>query len=769
MSKVKDPVHLSGHLHVTGTSKFIDDEIKPAKMLVAKLCVSTKAHAKINKIEVVAARKLAGVHAVITHADIPGHNQIGHPIPDQPLLAENEVLHVGQPLAIVVAEDAKIAAEASKLITVEYEELPAIFTIPEAIAADSYFAPERKIECGNVADVWQNAEHVIEGEVATGAQEHFYFETQRTWAFPKADKEITLYSSTQGPSDVQTVVAEVLGVQRKDVEVDVKRLGGGFGGKESSSAVCTAAVAAVAASLTKRPVEFKLTRMEDMAWTGKRHPFIGRYKIACDSSGKISGYEAKLYANGGAFADLSLAILERGMLHADNAYYLPNARILGYACKTNLPANTAFRGFGAPQGIFVLECALEKIAAKLQLDPMLVREINLYQEGQQTPYGQPVYEACHRDLFAKVKSNSNYQQLLQETTEFNSANKFIKRGVGVVPVKFGISFTASFLNQGSSLLWIYADGSISLSHGGIEMGQEINTKIAQIVAQELGVGLDAIRVESSNTKRIGNASPTAASSGTDINGCAALNAARKLKERLTVAAIAYFKTNFNHAAVSANIIFANNEVFDNSSQAIKVTFKELAGFAYLQQTDLGAHGFYKTPGLHFDRETGVGNPFYYYVFGVCVAQIEVDVLTGKTQLLKTYIVHEAAKSLNKGIDEGQIAGAFFQGYGWLTMEELLHDKQGNYLAITPSTYKIPAIRDLPEVFSIEMVALERKHASVFGSKAIGEPPFVYGEVGYFAVQHALAAIGAGEVELPAPATPEAIAIEADRLISKRGE
>lgn len=758
--KPKEPYHLSGHLHVTGRSKFIGDKTKPANMLHAKILTSPHAHAKIITINTKKAEKITGVQAVITHNDIPGINQIGHPTPDQPLLAEKEVKHFGQPIAIVVAKNEKIAEHAIKLIKVKYKKLPAILSINAAIKANSYFAPEqkRKIERGNISKAFANSDYVIKNSITTGTQEHIYLETQRCWAIPEENKGITLYSATQSTSVVQEIVAHVLGLTRKEITVDVKRLGGAFGGKEGSASISTAALTALAAFITNKPIEFKLSRLEDITWTGKRHPFLGEYKIGFNKNGKINAYEITLYANGGAYTDLTLAILERAMLHCDNTYFIPNIKIIGHACKTNLPANTAFRGFGAPQSIFMIETALEKIAYKLQMDPIKVREINLYKSGQTAPYGQTIHEACSKDLFKKLKYNCKYDKLIKSTQAFNRKNKSIKRGIGITPVKFGISFTQTFLNQGSSSIWIYSDGSLSLSHGGIEMGQELNTKVAFIVARELGINLEKIRIESANTKLVGNTSPTAASTGPDINGNAALIAAQQLKQRLTVAAIQLLKTKFDFNPLPKYIMFENNKIFDARKKHAQIDFNELAKYAYLKQVNLGAHGFYKVPGLHYNRTIGQGTPFYYYVFGACLAQVEIDLLTGANKLLKVFIVHEAAKSLNKAIDLGQITGAFYQGFGWSTMEENNFDSNGQYLASTLSTYKIPTFHELPEVFDIDLVELKRKHASVMNSKAIGEPPFIYGEATYFAIKNAIESINNHQIEvhLNMPATPENI-------------
>jgi len=768
METIKIPYHLSGTAIVTGAAKFIGDEPKLERIVYAKLLTSAFAHAKILKINIEEAKKVQGVVAVLTAKDIPGENQIGHTIKDEPLLPEDEVMYVGQPLILILAESKKIAEYAIKLIKVDYQELPAILTIPEALKNNSLYVPERKIECGDIAEGFKKSDYILEGEITTGTQEHAYLETQRCIAVPGDDNNITLYSATQSTAEIQEIAARVLNIKSKDVVVDVKRLGGAFGGKERSSTLFSC-LAAFGAYKIKRPVELILSRSEDIAFTGKRHPFQAKYKVGFSKSGKITAYDVHLSSNGGAFIDLSLPVLERGMFHADNTYYLPNARIIGAACKTNLPPNTAFRGFGAPQGIFVIESVIEKIAEKLQIDYAKVREVNFYGEKELTPYGETVNEACSNELLKELKEKIHYEKLLSEITEFNDNNKYIKRGLGIVPVKFGISFTFTSLNQGTALIWIYPDGSISMSHGGIEMGQEINTKVAQVVAKELGISIDKIRVESSNTQRNGNASPTAASSGSDINGNAALNAAKQLKERLTVSAVKMFQEKYKLKGKESEIIFADNKIFYKNNSEFSLDFSELAHYTYLERLNLGAQGYYKTPEIYFDRETMKGSPFYYFVYGVAASVVEVDILTGANKLIEVHIVHDAAQTLNKEVDLGQITGAFFQGYGYSTMEDINYDAKGKYLATTLSTYKIPTICDLPEIFDIKMIECKREHASVMGSKAIGEPPLVYGFSTYFAIKHALASLNSqAQVDLPMPATAEAIVMTANKLISIEG-
>lgn len=758
------PLHLSGELHVTGKTRFVADEPRLAGMLHAKCVGSPFARAKILSIDTAPALAVKGVHAVLTAKDVPGENQIGHAILDEPLFPEKEAMWLGQPLAVVVADSEEAAKRAAGLVAVSCEELPPVLSIDEALKNGELYAPERRIERGDVDRAWEKCDHVIEGVVKSGSQEHLYLETQVCRAVPGEDGELALFSATQSTAEVQEIVARVLGIDRKDVAVDVRRLGGAFGGKERAATIW-ACLAALAAFKSKRPVELHLSRHEDLRWTGKRHPYESRYKAGFDRRGKLQAYSVELNSNGGAYADLSMAILERSMLHADNAYFIPDVRIVGRACRTNLPPNTAFRGFGAPQGIFVIETVMDRMARRLGLDAVEVRARNAYREGQETPYGQKVHEPCHSELLGRLKKNFYYTRHCKDIAKFNVSNRWRKKGVAVVPVKFGVSFTSAFLNQASALVWVYGDGTVSLSHGGIEMGQEVNTKVAQVVASVLGVSLDCIRVETSNTKRTGNASPTAATTGSDLNGNAARVAAEQIVARLRPVAADLLRLRDGKWTDPARLVFRDNKVFDPRRPKRSIEFPALAHEAYMRRVALGAHGFYRTPGVKFDRASGKGTPFYYYVFGCALAVAEVDLLTGNTRLERVHIVHETGNSLNPAIDKGQIEGAFMQGCGWCTFEELVHNENGRYVADTTSTYKIPTIKDVPGVFDVDLVVRNRRHASVFGSKGIGEPPFIYGEAVYFAIKDALHAVAppGTEFDLPLPATPEEVLLAIEKL------
>jgi xanthine dehydrogenase large subunit len=751
MSKAK---HLSGALHLTGKSRFIADEAPLSGMLHAKFLFSPVAHAEIIRLDTSAAAAYPGVFKVLSAADIPDTNQIGHVIKDEPLFPDKTIMYAWQPLAMVLAEEELVAEAAVKLIRLEYKELTPIFDPLEADAKQEWYVPERKIEQGDVNLALSQAKHVLKGLTRNSGQEHFYMETQRARAIPFEGSRIMLHCATQSTMEVQEVVSHLLAIPAHDVIVEVPRLGGAFGGKERAATIW-ACFAALGAFVTKRPVQVLLNRDEDMHATGKRHPFASMWEVGFDDEGKITAYDIQLLANGGAYADLSVAILERAMFHAENAYHIPNIRIRGRACRTNLPPNTAYRGFGAPQGIFVIESIIEDIARKLKLDPLELRKLNAYNNGDIAPYGQEIKECQINDIYAKLASNAGYAALQAEVADFNANHKHIKRGIGIIPVKFGISFTTALLNQGSALIWVYIDGSVSVSTGGVEMGQELSTKVAVVVSRVLGIPVTDIRVESSNSQRVGNASPTAASTGSDINGSAARIAAEKIRTNLCEPAAKLLEAKFGLSVKTEDIVFGDSMVYSFSHPEQAISFKELIRFAYNERIPLAAYGYYRTPDLYFDREIGQGHPFHYYVYGAALAEVELDCRLGEHSLRKFHIVHENGQSLHPEIDLGQIIGAAIQCYGWCTMEDLVWDSKGRYTSANPSTYKIPGIRDLPEVFEVDVMPSLSQEASVFGSKATGEPPFIYGLAVFFALQNAVREIKP-EANLSFPATPEAL-------------
>lgn len=750
----KAPYHISGKLHLTGTSRFIGDEAPLAGMLHAKIFYAPVAHARILSLDTSKAKAITGIVRVVTAEDIPGENMIGHVIKDEPLFPTDRIMFLGQPIAMVLAEDERLAEEAAKMIILEYEELPPLLEIEPADAAGEWYIPERRIECGDVETALSEAEYTMEGRTSSAAQEHFYMESQRCRAIPGEGRELSIHTATQSTMEVQEVLSHVLSIPAHDIIIEVPRLGGAFGGKERNATIW-ACLAGLGAHLTKRPVQVLLTRDEDMLVTGKRHPFTSKWKVGFDSSGRISAWDIELLSNGGAYADLSIAILERAMFHAENSYHIPNARIRGRACRTNLPPNTAFRGFGAPQGIFVIESVIEDIAAQLKLDPIAVRIANLYTDGDLAPYGQKVFEMRGKELFDRLLHKSRYEWIKTEVELFNRQNKYQKQGIGFIPVKFGISFTTALLNQGSALIWVYIDGSVSVTTGGIEMGQELSTKVAIVVSRVLGIPIQRIRIESANTQRVGNASPTAASTGSDINGNAARVAAEKILTNLSIPARKLLQQKYQQNFSDAELVFEHELIHPDQQPNRSITFDELIRFAYVERVPLAAYGYYSTPGLHFDRDAGKGNPFHYYVSGCALSRVQIDLLSGEHRILDTWIVHGNGSSLNEDIDRGQIIGAFVQSYGWCTMEELPINEKGRYLAVNPSTYKIPTVRDIPENLHVEIVPSQDEHASVMGSKATGEPPFIYGLSVFFAMQNALRSVKES-ARLSFPATPEAI-------------
>ncbi|RLD56256.1 MAG: xanthine dehydrogenase molybdopterin binding subunit, partial [Bacteroidetes bacterium] len=616
--------------------------------------------------------------------------------------------------------------------------------------------PPRKIECGDINSAFKNSPHTFNGELTTGGQEHWYLETQSSIAIPGEDKEMKISSSTQHPSETQAIVAEVLGIQRNDVEVEIRRMGGAFGGKETQ-ANHYAAWAALLAHKTRQAVKIHLTRDEDQIMTGKRHPFFNKYKVGFDENGMIQALDIALNINAGSSSDLTMAILERAMFHVDNAYYIPNLRVIGNSWKTNLPSNTAFRGFGGPQGIGIIEEIIDRIARYLKKDPLKIRQLNFYQEGNnnQTHYGQIVENNRLPLLYGQLIKSSDYYKRRKEINSFNAGNEFHKKGLAMTPVKFGISFTTSFLNQAGALVNIYQDGTILVNHGGTEMGQGLNTKMMEIAAFEFGIDLENIKVNATNTSKVPNTSATAASSGSDLNGMAVKNAIEKLKNRL--AKIALKEWNYKEEYIG-EVVFKDNMIYIASQPEMSFNFPELINIAYLERTSLSATGFYKTPDIHYNRDKGKGKPFHYFAFGMSVSEVMIDILTGSVKLLRTDILHDVGKSLNEKIDIGQIEGAFVQGLGWVTTEDMKYDKKGNLLNHSPDTYKIPTIADIPKDFRVEILKNVPNPNTIRQSKAVGEPPFMHAFSVWLAIKDAVSATGKHEMEpdLPIPATNEVI-------------
>ncbi|MCK9202913.1 MAG: xanthine dehydrogenase molybdopterin binding subunit [Bacteroidales bacterium] len=753
--------------HVTGESVYINDMTVNDQLLFGKVVYSHNAYAVIRKIDISAALQIPGVKAILLSSDIPGENQLGTIIQDEVCLADKITTFIGQAVALIAAENEEAADEAERRIVIEYEPFEPILSIDAAIAANTLIAPVRTIERGDASGALKKAPHVITGILRTGAQEHWYLETQTALAIPGEGKEIRIYASSQNPSETQSVVAEVLGIPRNEVEVEVKRIGGGFGGKETQGNH-VAAWSALLAHATGHPVRIHLFREDDQIMTGKRHRFLSSYEVGFDDQGTILAYKVELNSDVGSATDLSRAILERAMLHADNAYYIPDVCIVGKAWKTNLPSNTAFRGFGGPQGMAVIENAIERIALFLGKDAAGIRYRNFYQVSKHnvTPYGETVVGNHLFRLWDRLINRSGYYERRKEINLFNKENEFYKKGLALTPVKFGISFTTAFLNQGGALVNIYTDGTVLVNHGGTEMGQGLHAKIRQIASLELGISPIYVKVNATNTAKVPNTSPTAASSGSDINGMAVKNAIDTLKSRLTDLVVNEFKSRGSGKDIlKGDILFENDQAFDRQNPSLSISFTELVKLAYINQVSLSASGFYKTPGIFFDRETGQGNPFHYYAFGMAVSEVVVDTLTGAHQLLRADIVHDVGDSLNPAIDLGQIEGGFLQGVGWCTTEEIKWDEQGRLLTRSPDTYKIPVVGDIPRDFRVELLENVPNEIAIRRSKAVGEPPLMLALSVWLAIRDAIANSGdtRKDFEYDLPATGEKILLALEGL------
>ena len=746
---VRQPVtHDSAPLHVSGRARYVDDIPVPAGTLEAYIAQSDIAHGRIVRLDLSAVRAAPGVVDVLTARDIPGRNNVGPVLADDPVFADGEVHFMGQPVFAVIARDIAAARAAASRAVIEYEPLPAILTVDEALAAKSYVLEPAEMRRGDAASALKAARHRLEGRIYIGGQDHFYLEGQAALAIPGDGGDMLVHSSTQHPSEVQHLVAGVLGLADHAVTVEVRRMGGGFGGKETQPALF-AAIAALGAWRTGCAVKLRLDRDDDMIMTGKRHDFRIDYDVGFDDTGRIVALELMQAARCGYSADLSGAIADRAMFHADNAYYLENVSITSYRCRTNTVSNTAFRGFGGPQGMVGMERIIDHIARHLNLDPLTVRRRNFYdRDGRDiTPYGMRVRDNVIRRIVDELAERAGYERRRKEIEGFNAASPVIKRGLALTPVKFGISFTTTHLNQAGALLHLYADGSLHLNHGGTEMGQGLFTKVAQIVAEELQVDIGRIRITATNTGKVPNTSATAASSGSDLNGKAAQNAARKIKGRLIDFAARHFGCTAEQVRFLPNRVVAGNHA---------VSFDELANLAYLARVPLSATGFYRTPKIHYDRKAARGRPFYYFAYGAAISEVEIDTLTGENRVRRVDILHDVGRSLNPALDRGQIEGGFIQGMGWLTMEELCWSDDGRLLTHAPSTYKIPACGDRPDILNIDLLDNENSENAVHRSKAVGEPPLMLAISVLSALNDAVAAANPKAPLLDAPATPERI-------------
>jgi len=743
--------HESAVAHVTGAAKYVDD-LWPATARVAHTwpVQAPHAHARVRSIDAAAARALPGVLRVLTADDVPGENDVGPVRHDEPLFP-SEVCFYGHPVAWVVAESEEQARIAAAAVVVQYEPLPAIFSIEQALAAGSYLTEPERMQRGDAASALGTAEHTLEGELYLNGQEQFYLETQAALSWVDESDGMTVQSSTQHPAETQEVVARVLGVRKHQVVVQCLRMGGGFGGKETQ-ANTWAAVSALAASKLKRPVRVRLTRAQDTTMTGKRHPFLARFKVGFSSAGKLQALALELYADGGYSLDLSLPILTRAMFHADNCYLLPHVSIVGRVCRTHHVSHTAFRGFGGPQGMLVIEDILDRVARTLGIAPHLVREQNFYRVGDETHYGQVVRDADRIErIWGELKVSSEFERRRDEHARFNAEHEFTKRGLAITPVKFGISFTTAFFNQAGALVLIYKDGSVQVNHGGTEMGQGLHTKMLQVAAHTLGLPLDMLRIMPTRTDKIPNTSATAASSGSDLNGAAVRDACESLRARLADIAAETF------VCTPLQVCFEDGRVFVEGNASASVAFADIVGKAYLARVPLFSTGYYRTPNIHFDRDTGRGKPFHYYSYGAAVSEVEVDGFTGQYQILRADLLHDVGDSLSPLIDRGQVEGGFLQGVGWMTTEELVWGEQGAFLSSGASTYKLPTLGECPAVFNVELLARANEPDVVYGSKAVGEPPLMLAISVREALREAAAAFGEpGVTELSCPATPEAV-------------
>jgi xanthine dehydrogenase large subunit len=746
----KSIAHDSALRHTSGGATYIDDTPNPEGLLHAWVITATRAHANILRLDLTEVAKAPGVACVLTAADIPAMNDAGPILAGEPLLADKKVTYWGEAIAVIAATSQNAARHAATLAKITYEDLPAVLTIEDARAAESYVVAPMRMRRGDPETAMEAAPHRLSGTACAGGQDHFYLETQIAQATPGENIEMHVLSSTQHPTEVQHIVARLLGTPLAAITVEVRRMGGAFGGKESQASLI-AGMAAICAYKTRRPVRLRLTRDIDMVLTGKRHDVTTRFTAGYDDAGRILALDMEIALKCGNVADLSGPVLTRALCHADNAYWLPNIKVLGLACKTNTVSNTAFRGFGGPQGIFAIESVIAHIAAALGKPQHDIRRVNFYDETHHTtPYSQSIGQNNLLPVLQSLSAETDLESRRAGIETFNAGQKIIKKGMAVMPVKFGISFNLPSLNQAGALVHVYTDGSVHLNHGGTEMGQGLYTKIAQVVAQGFSIDLQHVQISSTRTDKVPNTSATAASSGTDINGMAALAAVDILKSRM--AEIAAEKLE----GKAEDVVFSDNRVFLNNRS---ISFPDLAQACWLARVSLSATGFYKTPEIHFNQAEMTGNPFYYFTYGAAAVEAAIDTLTGEARILSAHIVQDCGASLNPAVDIGQIEGAFIQGMGWLTMEELFWDSQGVLKTHAPSTYKIPTSRDVPPTLSVKLLEnAPNAKPTIFRSKAVGEPPFMLAIACFLAIQEAVAAAAGwpAALTLKAPATPEAI-------------
>ena len=754
----QDTAHDSAAKHVTGRAEYTDDLVEPTGTIHAYLGLSSCAHGRITGMDFTETLAQPGVLGILTAADLPGVNDVSpNGKNDDPIFAEGVVQFWGQPVFAVIAETRDQARRAAHKARIDYDVLPhALDPIAARDAGMGYVTDPLTLKRGDAPAAMAAAQRRIEGRFAIGGQDHFYLEGQIAMAVPGEDDEVVLHVSTQHPSEVQHMVAHVLGVPSNAVVVNVRRMGGGFGGKETQMNLF-ACVAAVAAKRWNRTVKIRPDRDDDMIATGKRHDFVVDYAVGFDDDGRIRSVEGDFYARCGFSADLSGPVTDRALFHADNAYFYPDVRISSHPMKTNTVSNTAFRGFGGPQGAIVAERMVEEIAYALGMDPLEVRKRNLYQNGQLTPYHQTVQDQILPRIFDELEASSDYHARRQAVLDWNAKGGVIRKGIALTPVKFGISFTATWFNQAGALIHVYSDGSIHLNHGGTEMGQGLNTKVAQVVAEAFQCDLSRIKITKTTTEKVPNTSATAASSGTDLNGMAALDAAEQIKARLVTFVAEKWQVAPDQVAFVPGHVRAGDQM---------IPFAQVIRAAYMARIQLSAAGFYKTPKIHWDRTTGQGRPFYYFAYGAAVAEVSVDTLTGEYVIDRADVLHDVGRSLNPVLDRGQVEGAFVQGAGWLTTEELWWDAKGRLRTHAPSTYKVPLASDSPRIFNVALADWsEASERTIKRSKAVGEPPFVLGISVFEAINMAVASVAdyRTPARLDAPATPERVLMAVERL------
>ena len=717
--------------HVTGKSIYVDDIPTINGTLYGVIFDSPLAHGHIESVDYSKALTLPGVITILTHEDIPGENQIGGIIPDEELFASKDVHFAGQPIALIIAESNQIGFEARKLIDINILEKEVIVDPREAQKKDQLILPPRTFELGDTENSWEKCAHIFEGQADSNGQEHLYIETQGAYAIPLENGHIRISSSTQGPTAVQRITARVLNMGMNKIEVDVVRLGGGFGGKEDQ-ATPWAVMAALGVQILNKPVKVILSRMDDMRLTGKRHPYSSDYKIGFSKDLKIMAYETTFFQNAGAAADLSPAVMERTLFHATNSYFIPNVKATAYSCKTNLPPNTAFRGFGGPQGMFVIESALAHAAQELGVSAYQLQKNNLLKNGNEFPYGQIADGVELTKIWSEMESKFDIEAVEKEINDFNSSNTDIKKGFSLMPVTFGISFTKTPMNQARALVHIYTDGSVGVSTGAVEMGQGVNTKMLQITAQVFSLDPKRVKLESTNTTRVANTSPSAASSTADLNGKALHQACSALLERLKNCAADHFGAQSKDIEIKSETIYCQGERTD-------IRWNDLVLMAFLKRICLTENGHYATPRINFNMEKEKGHPFAYHVYGLALTEITVDCIRGTSQFDSVKIVHDFGKTMNPSVDFGQIEGGLVQGIGWMTMEEISYNDKGQLLSNSLSTYKIPDIYSVPKDVIIEPLKTEGNDMAILKSKAVGEPPLMYGIGAYFAIENAVRA------------------------------